>query len=176
MIIILVIMGALFGSLLDSDFGFIFGGILGYLVGSVISLQKKLDVLQTNLKQLIAKRPEHEAADVPDVRSYSVVTTPDVNAHINAASTDLAAEIKPITEKLSREQIPASITVPVAPDLSRPQPSSRDAWNQQANASGVNAVETPVIIQYLRNFFSGPNVLVRVGIIVLFFGVAFLLK
>ena len=176
MIIILVIMGALFGSLLDSDFGFIFGGILGYLVGSVISLQKKLDVLQTNLKQLIAKRPEHEAADVPDVRSYSVVTTPDVNAHINAASTDLAAEIKPITEKLSREQIPASITVPVAPDLSRPQPPSRDAWNQQANASGVNAVETPVIIQYLRNFFSGPNVLVRVGIIVLFFGVAFLLK
>jgi hypothetical protein len=62
-----------------------------------------------------------------------------------------------------------------APPVSRWEPPS--AVEPPAAAAQVLAVASPnTIAQDIRRFFGGGNLLVRSGVIVLFFGIAFLLR
>ena len=74
-------------------------------------------------------------------------------------------------------QIFAAETVAAAP-IPSTQPASITQTTQQPlrQRAEIQPVEELAIIRYIRNYFSGENILARVGVIVLFFGVAFLLK
>lgn len=47
---------------------------------------------------------------------------------------------------------------------------------QTSTAASASPPATPVLVQWIKYFFTGGNAIVRVGVVVLFFGVAFLLK
>ena len=47
---------------------------------------------------------------------------------------------------------------------------------QTPAAASAPPPATPVLIRWIKNFFTGGNAIVRIGVVVLFFGVAFLLK
>ena len=59
--------------------------------------------------------------------------------------------------------------------LDRPWEDSEPTDPHPAAASAHFTAESPIVAA-IRNFFTGGNTLVRVGVIVLFFGVAFLLR
>jgi uncharacterized membrane protein len=64
---------------------------------------------------------------------------------------------------------------PPAPTPAPPLPAKKSSWNPPAQSPRPPSV-VDAILRVLRDYFTGGNLVVRVGIIVLFFGVAFLLK
>ncbi len=67
------------------------------------------------------------------------------------------------------------VEAPIVPVEPPPSPATTSAWNSPPQAPRSPSM-VDVILRGLRNYFTGGNLVVRVGIIVLFFGVAFLLK
>ena len=75
---------------------------------------------------------------------------------------------KEVVYELEMEPVSAtSAQEPVKPETKK---QSDEQWGVQGETSGSNLLRSVV------NFFTDGNVVVRVGIVVLFFGVAFLLK
>jgi uncharacterized membrane protein len=63
----------------------------------------------------------------------------------------------------------------IEPSTPEPSPPPRVPLSP-ATAAAKSSDNEPALIAAIRNFFTGGNTLVRVGVIVLFFGVAFLLR
>jgi uncharacterized membrane protein len=109
-------------------------------------------------------------------------------------------ELERLMENLSRrvrqveappraaEPPPVATAAPVAPaaPVETPRPSVQEAMHGMADEAPSDSWNKPppvlrpapasVLTQLIRGYFTGGNLIVRVGIIVLFFGVAFLLK
>lgn len=159
MTIVLVIVGAIFGAFFfyghsyGNDLGFIPGAILGYLLGSIFKLRAQVTALQKELNPLATSRAEkHTVATPPQLEISATQIEQQRNAEL--ALQEAAARpveiIKPAPVEASFQHTPASFT--------------------------IQAVDEPAIFRFLREYFSGPKLLIRVGAVVLFFGVAFLLK
>ncbi|MFA6903742.1 MAG: DUF2339 domain-containing protein [Gallionellaceae bacterium] len=181
MTIILVIIGAIFGASTLNFSGFVAGAVLGYLLGTVLNLREQLIALKLDVKLLMANRAAQNAestqaadtqvAETSPVHTFAFTTTPPEEQQISAA--EAAAERVAELERQATESMPAEPAMP-APVRTQtiPQPVAQSASHYSAPAP----VDEPAVLRYLREYFSGPHLLVRVGVIVLFFGVAFLLK
>ncbi|MCW8928346.1 MAG: DUF2339 domain-containing protein, partial [Gammaproteobacteria bacterium] len=158
----LALVGAVVGAMAFNVGGLLFGGLLGFLLGRTITLGDRLKRAETVLARL-----EHGVAG-----GEAPVQTPAV-----------AEESSPLPDAPPTE--PEPIEPGWAGEAAQPAPAvaSSDALPEieiAAISSDTPAQEKPPRGERLWNaisgFFTDGNVVVRVGIVVLFFGVAFLIK
>lgn len=106
---------------------------------------------------------------------------------IRARLDTLGRELERLKKEFRRRQDGAADSAPAhsAPPLPPDRPWQEVETPPQESAPGPSAVlqpaaysssEEPAVVAAIRDFFTGGNTLVRVGVIVLFFGVAFLLR
>lgn len=173
--------GLLVGLLLGSVFGFgpgtIWGGLLGALVGAVIGFVRK----QTRGGDLDARLTALETA-VAELRRRP---SPDQTATV-ARAVDEPTPAQPAAPIPSAPPAPPPRPVVVSPppvvepdprpaSVAPPPVSQRPAQVRVTPPSTRQPAE-PSIVDNAWQWLTGGNALVRVGVIVLFFGVAFLLK
>ncbi len=160
------IIGGYIGALIDSFSGFFFGAAIGFLFGYVIELKKvlrtieeKVSLIQSNLidSNVMADETTTDGIQVDnvDIEEISIAeeaVDPEEVTQINA------------TYKVTEEEPEPEIT-----------PESTSWETTHADEDGTQNLFDK-IISNIRQFFTTGNVVVKVGVIILFFGVAFLLK
>ena len=168
--IIGLFMAAILGSPADKAFDCLVGAAVGFLIAELGSLRARLGDLFKELDRLkkeFRRRQEVPVATSPPPASPPAASTP-------AASTP-APQYAPALQ-------PAHSAAKAQPDRpwqdiepANPTPSPGAPIRPPAAAARTSAAEPPLFAA-IRSFFTGGNTLVRVGVIVLFFGVAFLLR
>lgn len=145
------VLGGLIGSVVLQAPGMVIGLAIGYLGATIWNLRARVSTLETQL----ANRP------VPAARPTEVPTKLVV--------------VRPV-EKVESPPRPAAKPIPVAPppaDVSGPEHSSAPL----PRPTPLPTVSEPDwLFGTIRAWFTSGNVVARVGVVVLFFGVAFLLK
>ena len=162
--VILAIVGALLGASLASGSTQLFAAIMGALAG--LAVAEAFDI-RSSLARL--------RAELSDVR--------------NALARQRAAPGELGETAAQRSPETARYAPPIVPPQTPPRSPGPGAGASTETVSGtfepahwkpagprVSAAPHNPIIQFLRDYFSGGNTLVRAGVVVLFFGVAFLLR
>jgi uncharacterized membrane protein len=188
MFLILPVIGILValvvGDSANRGFDVVVGAIVGYLFADLGIIREELKGLRKTLEQLTIDMRRRTAAP-------------------NTAADSPEAAVSPKTpEEIDEPKVPAdSIAIDRAnmpwrefessPRLTSPSPQGAPTprWAPNSETSllmsrpttSPNTLTTPPtpespIVAAIRGFFTGGNTLVRVGVIVLFFGVAFLLR
>ena len=154
------------GALIDSFSGFFFGAAIGFLFGYVIELKKvlhileeKVSLIQSNLidsnvmaDETTSDGIEVDNVDIEEISLAEEAIDPEEVTQINAAYK--------VTEEEPEPEITPESTSWETTDAD--EPSTQNLFDK--------------IISNIRKFFTSGNVVVKVGVIILFFGVAFLLK
>ena len=138
----------------DTLLGLACGGILAFLLTRIIVMGRRVAVLEQKLGRLGEGVPQAAKASPPDEKIAPIPPAYDATEF----AYDLAAD-RDFTDLDPPAAFPPDLPARDTAPSSTPEKSSpHELWG--------------IIISY----FTGGNVVVRVGIIVLFFGVAFLLK
>ena len=180
-----VIAGAIIGALLLKSHalelaGLLFGGGLTYLLSHVNGLSRQIKILEHRLRAFELTKVSAEVSQDPETVVLSLkreeaqtLREPLAESRIKIPVSDVASH--PPTIEPPRPEI-----VPQPPKVDNVT-STFPAWNSEnpkassdQGTSGTDFVTR--IIPALRDFIMGGNTLVRIGIVILFFGVAFLLK
>lgn len=158
--IVFAILGALFGAALDEGRGFFFGAVMGYLFGAAFEFKRRLNRLSETVESLrrdlraLASRTTETPAPMPEVAAMP----------IPAASP----EIQPAPEP---EPVPLAVNLPAPEWVEAPTPRPQSVPKADAYDAAFAKLSGAI-----RSFFTDGNVVVRVGLVVLFFGVGFLIK
>ena len=151
--IIFTVVGIVAGLLVSGErliSGAIFGALSGYLMATVYQLQQKLQLLTKQLEQSVPTSPESK----PQVREPKPVTE---------ATTTTIPKVEPDPRQVAQ--------VVLAPTDSRfSLKTSTD------DTAATHEQKSNPVVDYIRRFFSDGNVMVKVGLLILFVGVGFLLK
>lgn len=154
------------------------GGIAGWLLGMMLSgreqrlfqerlrselqpLMERVDALEQRLAGSTGHARRGDAAAGPAQGAAASEVPPDAPQH--AVISPLAVERHP----------PAAASEAATQPVKAPQEPDADPWTQGGRSTHV---ARPAWLQQLLNFFTGGNLVVRVGVVVLFFGVAFLVR
>ena len=149
-----VLIGAVIGGATDRFPGAIFGACVGWLMGSLTELREKFAALEKEITWLRRKLAEH-------AQRQEKVTA--------EATVPMAAApgFEPVQAKASP---PVKGPVPAAQTVPKPEPTMH-------HPRQVHVADEPSrIMDAITNFFTGGNLLVKLGIVILFFGVSFLVK
>jgi len=154
--IILTLLGAIIGMarLRPDEAGLIFGGLSGFVLGYVLLISERLKQAEAALARLEQRLGRNESDVVPVEQQRAEERAPEVEEE-EEGQAEAAAAWWPEEQPSPVQSVP----VMELPDIDIAEP-----------ARGHSLFDT-----FLR-FFTDGNVVVRVGIVVLFFGVAFLVK
>jgi uncharacterized membrane protein len=169
--VVLVVLGAMGGLLMGSQFqagialfGMILGGFGGYTLAELASLrarnqalQKEIELLKERLNALWRRQKESE-------RGAAETMVPETR--VVPEATVVPKEKPAATFEVRRE----GRAVPGV----RVHDSSYSSSAAGPDPAG-SLFDIP-LLRILRDYFTGGNTLVRVGVLILFFGVAFLLR
>lgn len=166
--------GAAAGNFIGHDWGAVLGGLAGFFVGAVVS----------GGRQRAAFRKPDGLGDAESAMraTEARAATPDVSlarriAELEARVAELErARQAPDTGVAT--VTPAAHLAPVLPGADVAHRPAADRASPPAavtSAPAVSAADSPVTDR-LWTWFTGGNALTRVGVVVLFFGVAFLLR
>lgn len=167
----LILVGALFGALIEALAGSslspwfpaLVGGFLGYAVAEFHTLRVRGDALERELaalrERLAAMQRRHPVDSAPRV---------DSGQGTASASSRVRASSEPAREAAGLFQSESGWA-----SSARAAAASEPA-RAASHPAGARA-ESPVL-RVVREYFTGGNTLVRVGVLILFFGVAFLLR
>lgn len=176
--------GLLVGAWLADGGGALGGAALGYVVGVHLALKRKIEALEAENAFLARRRAEHsptseearwkprqpEPATAPrgPGPSPAVVSPASVAPPASAAAS---ASDGTVSTPSPARPVPAS--APPSAEAREPQ-----SWKPEPEdlAREVEAAREFPLFTWVREYFTGGNLVVRSGVIVLFFGVAFLLK
>jgi uncharacterized membrane protein len=158
--IIGLIVAANLGSPASRVFDLLLGAAVGFLIADLGIIRARLDALAEEFER--PKKEFRRRQDVP------TVSAPPREATQESEATEYP-EYKPAH---SAPQVQAERPWQDVESPSQATAPARVASSAVAHSSA----EEPAVIAALRSFFTGGNTLVRVGVIVLFFGVAFLLR
>ena len=162
--VLLVIVAAAIGAQLMEWPGLIFGATLGWLAGAYIEFRHELRELRSAVENLSRTR------SAPTTTGVTVA--PERVVPVTAAT--------PVTKPPPIVATSATIaTAPTPTDATyasawTPAPAPTAAATTRAPATEDTIVDKA--IRWIKDYFTGGNTLVRVGAIILFFGVGFLLK
>lgn len=150
------ILGAIFGGLAGSGgtviTGVLMGGLIGYLLARVTDLQHNINSLEARLSPRDEKR---EPIPAPERQQEPTAPPPKPQpAWAPEPTPPPSARFDPESEAISWET------------SYEPEPRRREL---------PPSPPSPVV-EALREFFTGGNLLVKVGVVILFFGVSFLAK
>lgn len=169
-----MLVGAVVGGIGDGS-GVVIGGIVGIIVGAIIGSKLKRDGAADARIATLEDTVKALSERVKTLESGAPVAT---NVPVLSAESAQLSAVPPVPE------------VPVPQAVAEPQPAAAAAdatWTADARAESSVPLEPaelgpqrepsePREPSAIWNFFFGGNTLVRVGIMVLFVGVAFLLK
>lgn len=150
----------------DDDYSAVLGALLGLALASLYGLRRRVAGLEAQIARLAARpapaatdelpaappQPVPAAAPWPDERSAAVILNVD------------AAPAAPAPEAPDHDGWRADAARAALPD----------GWAEPAGAAGTGSRST--LVARLHAWLSGGNALVRTGIVVLFFGAAFLVR
>jgi uncharacterized membrane protein len=156
------LLGAFLFGVIGQNWASVFvGAALGALAAQLLSLQKQVSGLQSSIERLRAEltaRVKPEPAAPP--REQPIAASPDLQTSVAAPSSPVVAEAAPVRSGSAAEPI----TEPEPVLQPRPaQIAYSPTWLDRAVAAAVVWIK-------------GGNPLARIGIVVLFFGAAFLAK
>ncbi|WP_425274539.1 DUF2339 domain-containing protein [Pseudomonas cyclaminis] len=172
---IFMLIGLVLGWTLDESFydaGI--GALLGLGIGQAIRLSKlatqadqQARQLETTQKALIALGDRLRQLEVPAPPSNAIVETPEPTPVAKAPELvwELPAELVPVA-------IVAEPSQPLPADVWAPAPTPQP--KEPAIPRGPNLIERA--IAGARNWLFGGNTVLRVGVVLLFLGLAFLLR
>jgi len=156
------IAGAIFGGIAASTahemFGVVAGGLLGVLLAMIASLRSRMDSLQEELQKLklgtTASAPREEKIFEPRKREPEPDPIPrEIKPEIS---------IRPAVEPVARYSVESE-------QFSYEPISDRETGPSQYNHPSP-------VVEAIARFFTGGNLMVKIGVIILFFGVSFLVK
>src|SRR5712692_9166418 len=161
--------GLLLGSMLVGGYGTLWGGLLGALAGALISsfrgqssqpeIEARLAALEAAVRELRQK-----LSQAPGTPATAVAVQPEL------ATAPPVPEVTPEIQQV--EDISPLPRQPVAAEATVESPTP-----ESASAESVSSqLAESSLFGRAWNWLTGGNALVRVGVVVLFFGVAFLLK
>jgi len=166
--------GAILGGSLNGIFGTLFGGIAGFLTGRVgdlgtqlTTLQKHLDTTVSELKARIIELESHlQGTQKPPVPPRQA-TAPEPEAFPEPTDIPAPAIAEP------DQKVPAA-TDGTAPFTQSIPDTPPDDWIPTPETRYKDT--RPSVTARLFNWFTQGNPVVRIGIVILFFGVSFLVK
>src|SRR5579859_115444 len=164
-----LLVGMLVGSVFRFGEGTIWGGMLGALVGSAIAFsrgQSRSSEIETRLAALESAVRELRQQSAQAPAAVTTTAPPELDTAPAPSEPALAVPL-PGQEEIS--PIPAQS---VDPGRAGQAPAPEPAYARPVSSRPVE----PSVFGRAWAWFSGGNALVRVGVVVLFFGVAFLLK
>jgi uncharacterized membrane protein len=145
--------------------GAISGGIVGWLLGGLHDLRQCQKKQQLEMTWLRKRLTEH-LRDEPGESEPDSYTQPE---SARAVEPEYAAWSAPQSSEWLEDQIPAP-DVSAATFAADPEPEFQISQHQE------RATEPSAIEEWLLTLLSGENLLVKVGVVILFFGVSFLVK
>lgn len=161
--IVFAVAGAVAGGLFKDLFGSIVGAMFGYLLAEVMELKKRLAAWESNVK--------FERA--PRERKTSHLQTSSVSPQPESAQADDMLFDPPQSDDFETDFGRSGPTYQPADHLETATDSS-DPAVKKAHGNGYDFQKTAE--DYFARYFSGGNLMVGVGVVVLFFGIAFLIK
>jgi uncharacterized membrane protein len=179
-VIVATLVGLALGSVLleGVDFGVLLGGLIGGLIGKVVQLSQQLGSLQIIVNHLVSQQKLVESlAKVDKIKpAVSVGTVKKPLAEIIGSPP--AETIRPDPRETVDIELPDLDEASVAqakttPAPSRPKPTAKPELPPQ-QPSKPDLGEK--IADAIRRFFTEGNPIVRVGMVVMFFGLSFLVK
>lgn len=181
-----MLIGLVLGGLLDESFsGALLGALLGLVIGQMLRIarlgsqaaeqQRQLEQVREAL-QGVAQRlfvlegsPSHAPAPPPEAEP---VAAPVDVAEQAAPTPELIWELPPELEPISA--VARETSQPLPADVWRAEPAPVAPPQKPAEPRGPNLIERG--ISAARNWLFGGNTVLRVGVVLLFFGLAFLLR
>ncbi|HEY6873796.1 MAG TPA: DUF2339 domain-containing protein [Geobacteraceae bacterium] len=154
---IAIIAGMFIGGLIGSPHagipGAIWGGCAGYLLCAVARLRRQLDEVQQDLENLRRRHRDTAPAGRKEAGMREPANTADED--------DIIDLVEPADSVHAGMAKPAAAfrRAPLTAPPPAPEPAAEEPWPE-----------------WLANLVSGENLLVKVGVVILFFGVAFLVK
>jgi len=154
------------------------GGIVGLLAAAVISQRNALAAVQRRLKDMetqiadflagpaVERPPEPQAAEKPSPADLQATTAGQAATADRAAMTDAAA---PATKTPPQTAEMPSLELQLPDEIKAPPPPQQPIEDEPPRTAG-----DPV--DRFKAFVLGGNLVVRVGVVVLLFGFAFLVK
>lgn len=171
--VVLAILGAAVGARLGTEGIQFLAALVGALAGLAISEAVHVRGVCANLHAEL--RELHALIERSTTRTET--PAPSQKAEAPPQGAPPRAQAAPYHERAASE--PATrppAPVPPAPGPRRePTPSPED-WRQRITPRATESAAASPMVALLRDYFTGGNALVRAGIIVLLFGVGFLLR
>ena len=166
--VFLIIGVALLGLALASGsvevFAAAFGAFAGYALAEMISSRRRVEDLERELSRL--------RTQVAGSRSEAAGTAPEKPS--TAAPEPATARSAAAREYFNEQGAAANATGPAAAGTSETREPPASKW--QPAPAPPQPPEELAVFRWVREYFTGGNTLVRVGIVILFIGVAFLLR
>jgi uncharacterized membrane protein len=178
-----MLIGLVLGWVLDESFSdALLGALLGLGIGQAIRIgrlgsqaaeqRKLLDQAQIALNAVQQRLSLLEVSGVKTPETHEPAPSPEFTLdEIPAESPELIWELPPELEPITAAAAEASRPVPV--DAWKPEPVAREP-QQPAIPRGPNFIDRA--ISGARNWLFGGNTVLRVGVVLLFLGLAFLLR
>jgi len=161
------ILGLVVGGMLFGFSGAIPGLIIGLFGAIVYELSQRVQRLETKLGKYQSVEPQHHAVQA-SVAPGTAASSPGWPAQ---KPDELASELPPETTAPS-----APFTKDQAVDNSSIRTLSTDSLADSYAARRIETVSIKRLLDWVKDFFTTGNVVVKVGAIVLFFGIGFFLK
>jgi uncharacterized membrane protein len=171
--IIGLLIGLVIGGYIDDIEGAIVGAALGAIAGLLISLFRRNSTLN-NLLERVGKL-EEQLADLQRQLATARVAPPEAASVASEAATPIA---EPTPSEPEAPPQPTASETPPVPAL-QAEARTAETLSAPAEREPPGPPEPPAgmdALTRLWDWLTGGNALVRVGVVVLFFGVAFLLK
>jgi uncharacterized membrane protein len=159
-----IVIAASLGSSASRAFDLIIGAAVGFLIADLGVVRMRVDDLFKELDRL--KKEFRRRQDAP------TAPAPPREVTLDSAAIEYPEYGRAHSEMQAQPDRPWKEIEPSTPE---PSPPPRVPLSP-ATAAAKSSDNEPALIAAIRNFFTGGNTLVRVGVIVLFFGVAFLLR
>jgi uncharacterized membrane protein len=179
--VVLAVLGMLIGAALSNAsimVGVVLGGFIGFSIAELSLLRAMIVKLEQEVARLrrLAEEASRETAQESRPKAAAPATISPTSTVSASPPIVPAAKTTPAMESGARA--PESVP-PLQPSQQQPPPQDRPPQSRPPQAqSPVGRPPVPDIplVAAIKRFFTGGNTLVQAGVVVLFFGVAFLLR
>ncbi|HSC69076.1 MAG TPA: DUF2339 domain-containing protein, partial [Cellvibrio sp.] len=186
--IIFSLVGMALGEAVFYNNGWIIGGALGFLITRIFQMGNTIKRLERDIQALLQRDAQESKAPLQHVSPGKsepavVAPTPAEQTKIPLAERLKAhgIELPPETVSVIQQPIANTTANSAAPPwaMEQPHPTQPNAPQKpQANTPKREITPSPAekAFAYVRRFFTEGNPIVRIGMVVMFFGLSFLVK
>ena len=172
--IVLILLGLFIGGAIAEEEGLVFGLFIGLAFGMIATLKGRIFKLEQDLARTM-KLVKHS--------NNQVTPEPEPTPETVTESAGLSEQLAQMTEAVARPSVNSTLTqlnIAVKTVETKPKEVKTDwdsaAWQESKKTTPKKPNFADKMFSTVKDFFTKGNVVVKVGAIVLFFGVAFLLK